>query len=255
LGNLHTSRPRPGVVLIEIDNPPSNALALAIRHKFEETLDNVQNDLSVRAVLVTGRGKGFCAGADLKDTAARESDRDTMSNAEQGFGFLNKIEHLRVPVIAAVNGYAVGGGFELALACDIRIAATNAFFVAAAVNIGLIASVYRLPRLIGIGPAKSVLLTGNRVTAETALTYGLVTEVHPPEDLMQAAILLAERVATRAPLSVEASKKMIAHVFDMDSASADKAIREEFFKLRATGDHKHAVECFRERAQPKFTRN
>lgn len=250
---LHISRPAAGVVLIRIDNPPSNALGEAIRTRFLAELEAIGGDLDVRAVVITGTGKAFCAGDDLKEAAGRGAG----ANASlAGFGrLLDRIEGLRAPVIAAVNGHAVGGGLELALACDIRIGATGARFVGAGVNVGLMASVYRLPRLVGVGRAKSMLLTGLPVDAQTALSWGLLTGVFEPEALVAEALALAVRIASRAPLSVEATKRQTARAFDLSPREAAIAAGEELAVLSASRDHQIGIRAFVERTDPVFTRS
>lgn len=253
MSQLHVSRPREGVVLIEIDAPPSNALNFDTRKVFEAELDAIEQDFAVRCVIITGRGAGFCAGDDLREVGKRDGEGPT--GLGQFGRLLDKIERLRAPVIAAVNGYAIGGGLELALCCDIRIASEKAFFLGAGVNVGLMASVYRLPRLIGVGPAKAMLLTGTRTSAETALRYGLVTAVYSADALMSEALTLAERIATRAPLSVEASKRMIGQAFDLTPDEAGAASGRELSVLTRSSDHKEGVRAFLAKGEPKFTRN
>jgi enoyl-CoA hydratase/carnithine racemase len=255
-GTLHVSRPATGVVLIEIDCPPSNALGTAVRERFVEELGAVDADLDVRALIITGRGKGFCAGDDLREAQSRGAEGRGGGQASLAqFGrLLDAVEGLRVPVIAAVNGHAMGGGLELALCCDIRIASSTAVFQGAGVNVGLMASVYRLPRLIGIGPAKAMLLTGLPTDAATALSYGLITALHEPEALMTAALALAERIATRAPLSVEAAKRMIGQAFDLSPQEAQRASGEELRMLAGSEDHKAALKAFFAREAAVFKR-
>jgi len=252
-GQIHGSRPHEAVVLLEIDNPPSNALAEAIRRRLEAELDQIETDYSVRAVVLTGRGKGFCSGDDLREAAARGDD-DRASLGQFG-RMLDKVESLRVPVIGAINGYAVGGGLELALCCDIRLAAAEARFLAAGVNVGLMASVYRLPRLVGTAAAASMILTGSAIDAVQALRIGLVAEIRPREQLLDAAIDLARRIATRAPLSVEASKRMIRQAFDLTSDAAREATGREVGVLARSNDHREGVAAFGAKREPVFTRS
>jgi enoyl-CoA hydratase/carnithine racemase len=251
-GQIHVSRPRAGVVLLEIDCPPSNALGLEARRLLEAEVDAIEVDHSVRAVVLTGRGSGFCAGDDLREAARREGGE--ASGLGQFGRMLDKIEALRVPVIGAINGHAVGGGLELALCCDIRLAAERAKFLAAGVNVGLMASVYRLPRLIGPGAASTMLLTGQPVEAAWALSFGLVTAVHPAEALLGAALDLAERIASRAPLSIEASKRMIRKAFDLTPEASREASGAELRVLAASNDHREGVAAFVAKRDPVFTR-
>ena len=214
-GQVHVLAISPGVMRLEIDNPPMNTLGAAMRQTFMEVLDEVESNPALRSLVLTGRGRAFCTGEDLKSTGADGGDY-------AGFGrLLDRLEATRVPVVAAVNGWAAGGGCELALCCDIRLASTEAKFVCAGVNVGLMASTYRLPRLIGVSRAKSMLLTGLPHDAETAERYGLVTGVHEPGALQAAAVALAERIASRAPLSVEATKRTANRALDLSPEAFD----------------------------------
>lgn len=249
---LHQSRPAEGVVLVEIDNPPANALGQAMRAKMVALLDELEADTSVRAVVLTGRGKTFCTGDDLREAAA--NGRVTPQAVAEFNAMLDRLERFRAPVIAAVNGHCVGGGLEVALACDIRLASTKAVFTAAGVNVGLMASAWRLPRVIGVAPAKVMLLTGLPVDASGALANGLVSAVHEPDGLLDAALALATRIASRAPLSVEATKRTASRAMDMDAAEAARSNVEEIAVLSASEDHAGAVAAFAERRDPVFRR-
>jgi enoyl-CoA hydratase len=248
-GQVHVEPAAPGVVKLTIDNPPMNPLGVEMRETFMRALDEVEADDSLRCLIVTGKGKAFCSGDDLKAVGPQGEDL-------AGFArLLDRLEASRAPVIAAVNGWCVGGGFELALCCDIRIASHEARFVCAGVNVGLMASTYRLPRLIGISRAKAMLLTGLPHDAETAERYGLTTGLYAPDDLMDAAVRLAERIASRAPLSVEASKRTANRALDLSPEEANKMLAAELRTLRKSNDHKAAVVAFRERRDPEFTRS
>jgi enoyl-CoA hydratase len=238
---LHVSRPAADVVLLELDAPPVNALGMGLRLALEEALAAADADLEVRAIVLTGRGPAFCAGDDLLEAVGRGP-----GGLEAVFDFnrlMARIEAVRVPVIAAVNGFALGGGLELALACDIRLAAPGALFTASGVNVGLMASVRRLPRLIGEGPAKAMLLSGAPVDAEAALIRGLVTGLHA--EVVAEAITLAVRIASRAPLSVEAVKRVVGRPFDE---------REELTALFHSEDHQAALKAFARKETPTFSR-
>ena len=248
MSTIHFSRPAKHVALLELDNPPMNALGQAMRETFIAALDEVEADPAVRAILITGTGRAFCAGDDLKQGKAAEG-------GPAGFAaLLERLDRTRMPIIGAINGWCVGGGFELALACDIRIASTQARFTCAGVNMGLMASAYRLPRLIGVSRAKAMLLTGTPFDAETAERFGLVTALHAPDDLRDAGIRLAERIASRAPLSVEATKRVAGRAVDMSPEEADAMQADILRDLRASADHAEAVAAFREKRDPVFIR-
>jgi enoyl-CoA hydratase len=247
-GVIHIENINIRIVLLEIDNPPMNALGGAMLAAFMTALDQVEADEQVRAVVVTGRGRAFCGGADLKDTGEDGEDIDAFGR------LLDRLDTVRVPVIAAVNGWCVGGGFELALCADIRIASSGARFVCAGVNVGLIASAYRLPRLIGVSRAKAMLLTGLPYDAAEAERFGVVTAVHPPEALKAAALALAARIASRAPLSVEATKRIAGRAPDLSPQDAGALQDEAIQRLRRSEDHQAALAAFRAKREPVFRR-
>jgi enoyl-CoA hydratase len=239
---IEVTRPAPNVARVTIANEPSNALGDTVRPHLIAALQALHADTDVRTVVLTGAGHMFCAGDDLREVAVR-GPRMRASLAEFQVLF-DLIATLRPPVIAAVNGPAFGGGLELALCCDIRLAATSARFAASGVNMGLMASAVRLPRLIGPARAKAMLLSGLPVDAETALSYGLVTAVHDDADLADAALALATHIASRAPLSVEAVKRTVNRGTDADEVAA----------LAASDDHREAIRAFLEKRTPVFTR-
>jgi enoyl-CoA hydratase len=252
-GEIRASRESDGIARIVIDNPPRNALGTALRERFVSELDAMEADTTVRCLIITGVGSAFCSGDDLREAATRG---ETAQDSLRQFGrLLTKIEAFRCPVIAAVNGHAVGGGLELALCCDIRLASPAARFVAAGVNVGLMASVYRLPRLIGVARAKRMLLTGLPVTAIAAEQWGLVTDLVTAETLDQDALALAQRIASRAPLSVEAAKRQSSRALDHTAEQAQAAARGELDLLSKSADHREGLAAFAERRDPKFTRS
>jgi enoyl-CoA hydratase len=249
---IHLSPIASGAALLEIDNPPANALGSALRREFLAHLDTLEKDTAIRAVVVTGRGRAFCSGDDLKEQeVAQAQGLDARKALLAEFAqLLARIESFRAPVIAAIDGWCMGGGLELALACDIRIASTEAKFVCAGVNIGLMASAWRLPRAIGQARAKHMLLTGLPQDAQTALDFGLVTAVCAPDALQAEATALAMRIASRAPLSVEATKR----IASLPPGLGAERAGGEMDALVKSADHAEALAAFREKRQPKFER-
>jgi enoyl-CoA hydratase len=235
------------VSLITIDNPPANAMDAPMLGKLLNEFETIALEAVTRAVILTGTGPSFCAGADLKAKSGE---------ALSAFGrLLSAVESSPVPVIAAINGWCIGGGFELALCCDIRIAAREAKFACAGVNMGLMASAYRLPRLIGISRAKAMLLTGSTFDASTMEHFGVTTQTEPLDELLVAAKSLAMRIASRAPLSVEATKRVASRALDLDPAAMRELESLELGPLRASQDHREAVLAFCEKREPRFTRS
>ncbi|HEY4941726.1 MAG TPA: enoyl-CoA hydratase/isomerase family protein [Rhizomicrobium sp.] len=251
---IHFTRPTADVALLEIDNPPMNALGREARAALLARLDEIDADKDLRAIVLTGRGaRAFCSGDDLKEQAEAQRAKSSAHLGEFG-RVLARIEGHRLPVIAAVNGWCLGGGLELASVCDIRVASTEAKFVCSGVNVGLMASAYRLPRLIGVARAKHMLLTGSPIDAATADKFGLVTAVHAPEALMAEAIALATRISSRAPLSVEATKRTAALAPDLSPEEAAVVIAKELAFLGRSADHKAALAAFAEKREPVFKR-
>ena len=250
---IHFSRPAPHVALLEIDNPPMNALGRGPRAALLARLDEIEADTNIRAVVLTGRGRAFCSGDDLKEQAEANKAKSSAHFGEFG-RVLDRIETFRLPVIAAVNGHCLGGGLELASVCDIRIASTAASFVCSGVNVGLMASAYRLPRLIGVARAKHMLLTGLPHDAAAAERFGLVTAVHAPEALMDEALKLAQRIASRAPLSVEAAKRTASRAPDLSPEEVAELNAKELAVLSRSADHREALAAFAAKREPKFTR-
>lgn len=245
---VSVTRPQPGVSRIVIDSPPANALGASALAQLDDALDEADRDEALRVVLLEGRSGAFCAGADIRGLSGQASRGDFENRF---LAVLDKIEGLRVPVVAVIDGHCIGGGFELALACDIRIAGPGAYFIAAGVNIGLVASVFRLSRLIGPGRAAPILMSGAKIDAGSALAHGIVTEFHET-GLAEAAMALAERIATRAPLSVEAVKRLLRLNDGQPSAAFDNQFYKEFAALSASEDHREAVRAFLTRDKPVF---
>jgi len=254
---VHVDRPAPGVAVLTLDSPPRNAFGIPEGEAFAAAFEPLDADLSVRCIVVTGAGRAFLAGGDLKhqltlttrEAQAAHADHPRSLSAAMGL-----VEGARVPVIAAINGPVAGGGLEFALCCDVRLAADEATFVAAGVNVGLILSWYRLPRVVGLGRAKEMLLTGAAYTADQAERWGLVTGVHRRDELVPAAVAMAERIASRAPLSVENTKACANRAFDLSSTELAELQRETFLDMFATRDHEEALRAFFDRRAPSFER-
>lgn len=241
------------IATITLDNPPTNTLSWGSRDHLKDALDELDANTDIRCLIVTGTGNAFTAGANLRED--QEMSDDQLSDFLGDFArILDGLEHFRAPVIAAINGATIGGGLEFALSCDIRIASRDAFFVAAGVNVGLIASFWRLPRITGLGPAKDLLLTGSRWDAEDALRFGLVTEVHEPEALLDAALTKARRIASRAPLSVENTKECANTALEMDRVTAQEQQVERFLRMFHTEDHQEALRAFFEKREGDYKR-
>lgn len=246
-GALHLSVDGDHVAIVEIDNPPMNMFDQALSARFVAILDQLEANTAIRCLVVTGRGRAFCCGEDIRTDALTDADLDLLT------ALLDRIEAARMPVISAVNGFCAGGGFELALCSDIRLAADGASFICAGVNVGAIGGTYRLPRLIGIAAAKAMLLTGEPHDAAHLHRVGLLASLHARDELMPAALRLARRIASRAPLSAEAVKRMVARSW-MAPEEVDRLFDVELKALIRTDDHREALAAFGAKREPVFRR-
>lgn len=244
------------IAVLTINRPKAlNALNSETLSELSAALDELGRDSSVKAVIVTGSGeKAFIAGADIsqmKDFSPLEGRRF----AQLGHATFRKLELLPQPVIAAVNGFALGGGCELAMACDIRIASENAKFGQPEVTLGLTAGfggTQRLPRLVGTGLASELLFTGDIIDAQEAYRIGLVNKVYPLESLMEEAQKLAQRIAGRAPVAVQLTKSAIQRGINLDLDSAQAYEAEVFGLTMSTSDQTEGCTAFVEKRKPNF---
>ncbi|MDH2413476.1 crotonase/enoyl-CoA hydratase family protein [Nocardioides sp. CER19] len=245
--------------LPERRNPISD---LPMVEALEEAATRVTADVSVRAVILTGAGPAFSSGGDVKAMAER-TGMFGGTGAEIADGYRRGIQriprslyHCPVPLIAAVNGPAVGAGCDLTLMCDIRVASTSAFFAESFVKVGLIpgdGGAFLLPRVVGAARAAEMSLTGDRIDAQTALAWGLVSRVVAPDDLLPAAREIADRIAANPPVAVRAGKQLLreAATLTLDEV-LDKSADVQAL-MHQTADHAEAVIAFVEKRQPRFT--
>lgn len=244
-----------GVAILKINRPEAlNSINPEVLQGISDGVDDVAKDPEIRVMIVTGEGKAFVAGADIAAMS--------VMNEEQGLEFgrlgakvFRKIETMDKPSIAAVNGFALGGGCELAMACDIRIASEKAKFGQPEVSLGITAGysgTQRLPRIVGKSVAMELLLTGGQIKAAEALRIGLVSKVTEPEALMNEAMDLAARIMKNAPLAVQYTVRAIKEGLE---APMDEAIEIEsklFAKCFATEDQKEGMKAFLEKRSAEF---
>jgi enoyl-CoA hydratase len=240
---IHISRPEPAIALIELDTAPANVLAMAERARLLGAFARLEADHTVQVAVLAGRNGAFSTGDDIAESLTR--DVETQTAAILHFlAMCRQVAACRVPVIAAIDGWCIGGGLELALAADIRLASDRASFSCSAVRMGLTASADRLTRLIGESRAKPHLLTGAPFDAPQALADGIVAEVHPAPALLDAALAMARLIVSRAPLAVEATKRV---------ASGLSTTETEIPALAATADHAEARVGFIAKRAAVFT--
>jgi enoyl-CoA hydratase len=241
------------IAVFTINRPEArNAVNGAVAKGFDEGLDTFENDPDLWVGVVTGAGPVFCAGADLKEIAA--GNQNTLATARGGFaGFVQRKR--TKPLIAAVGGPAVAGGCEIALACDMIVASENAVFGLPEVKRSLVAvagALIRLPRVIGMGPAMEMILTGEPVTAARAYQLGLACRIAPEGDALPEALRLAETIAANAPLAVQASRNLASRAFVDDEETLWQAGFEEFMKVLASEDAKEGPRAFIEKRAPRW---
>ena len=240
------------VALVTIDHPPANAIGQAVVEGLRGALAEAAADGGLRALVVTGAGtRFFAAGADVSEFPSAGG-----AVAESGQRLTLEIERSPLVTIAAVNGVAFGGGCEIALACDLRIAARTARLGQPEINLGIIpgwGGTQRLVRVVGLGRAMPLLLSGDPVDAEAALAAGLVSQVVDPGDLVATALALGERLAGKAPLAVAATKRAVHEGMALPIGEALEVERREFTRLFESADAREGVSAFLEKRQPVWS--
>ena len=248
---------RNGIGYVTVNRPEKlNALNRKTMDELHDCFQEIERDDEVRAVILTGAGeKAFVGGADINELAV-QTPVEGKELSRRGQKILDLIEHLGKPVIAAVNGYALGGGCELALACTVRIASENARLGQPEVKLGLIpgyAGTQRLPRLVGKGRALEMVLSGEPVSAAEAYRIGLVNQVVPAQDLMATAEKLAQKILANAPLAVKFALEAVNHGLEMTQAEGQFLEANLFGLCCTTADMKEGTRAFLEKRPARFT--
>lgn len=242
------------IALVTVDRPPVNALNLQVLREMKEAFLELGERKDVAAVIVTGGGDAFMAGADIKMVSEMGPD-DAVELSRRIGDVFDEIVRFEGAVIAAVSGLALGGGCEVALACDIRVADEGAIFGLPEVGLGLMpgaGGTQRLPRLVGSGKAKEMIFTGDPITAEEARNIGLVERVAPRGEAVSEAGRLAKRILLRGPVAVAHAKRAINEGVDMDLREGLKREAMLFSQLFKTVDKREGVAAFIEKRKPAF---
>ncbi len=244
------------VAVVTVDRPEKrNALSAQVRAELIAALDAFRDDESIRVLVVTGAGeKAFVAGADIAEFAQRTplEQRAAMT----GRRVFDEIAAYPKPVIAMINGFCLGGGCELALACDVRVAADTAKLGQPEINLGIIpggGGTQRLPRVVGMGQAMRLVLSGELIDAAEALRIGLIDVVHPAADLRQKTMDFARAMATRSPVALRMAKSAVRAAAEMPLAAGLAYETEAFVTCFASDDKRYGVAAFLEKRPPEFT--
>lgn len=244
-----------GVAVITLDRPASlNALNFELVAELADTLGRLDADEAIRVVVVTGAGdRAFAAGADITELAEQTPER---LRSEGRFEAYDRIAAVGLPVIAAVRGYALGGGCELAMSCDLIVAGDDAKFGQPEIRIGVIpgaGGTQRLTRVVGRAVAMEMVLTGRMMDAAEAKARGLVSQVVPAAQTMAAALELADTIAAMPPLAVRAAKRAVLAASELPLSAGLQAERQAFFDLFATDDQREGMHAFMEKRQATWT--
>jgi len=243
------------IAVVVISRPAAlNALNSVFFSEFDHFLDDLELRGDVKVLVITGEGKSFVAGADISEMV-NFGEKEGIAFSEKGQHTFNRLEQLDIPVIAAINGYALGGGCELAMACDFRIASNLAKFGQPEMNLGLIpgyAGTQRLARLTGSGNALYLILTAVTLSADEALQMGLVQKVTEPETLMEEVMKLATRIADNGSRAVEVAKKTIRQGLETDFVRGSNIETHAFANLFNDKATKEGMKAFLEKRKPEW---
>ena len=248
---------RDAVALVTIDNPPMNALSAALLDELEAEIDALDRDGDVRVIVVRGAGdRAFVAGADIKEfPALRESASE--GGSARGIQRLgHRMDAADTPFVAAIHGYCLGGGLELAMCCDVRVCADDATLGQPEIQLGLIpggGGTQRLPRLVGQGRAMFLNLTGDFVDAETAYAWGLVERVVPAAELEDVAVAIAGRIASRSPHAVAVLRELARTTRDLPLGEGLRREADGFVRCLRSEDGAEGVAAFIEKRPPVFS--
>jgi enoyl-CoA hydratase len=253
LEHILIEQPSDGVGLIRLNRPKVlNALNSSVMTEIATALTAFASDATVRVVVLTGNEKAFAAGADISEMSGK-----TEANILQDAGTKNWqiIANFSKPLIAAVSGFVLGGGLELAMTCDIMIASESARFGQPEINLGIIpgaGGTQRLTRVVGKSLAMEMVLNARMLNASEALRLGLVSKVVPTETYLENALELAKQIAARAPIAIEAAKKSVNAVFELSLSKGLELERQQFAMLFNTTDQKEGMNAFLERRRAKW---
>ncbi|MEI6696937.1 MAG: enoyl-CoA hydratase-related protein [Bacteroidota bacterium] len=243
------------IAVLTISRPEAlNALNSIVFYEINSFISSLETQTQVKALIITGEGKAFVAGADIAEMA-NMNQAQGLEFSLKGQMVFNRLESMKIPVIAAVNGFALGGGCELAMSCDFRIASNKAKFGQPEVNLGLIpgyAGTQRLPRLVGLGNALYLLMTADVITADEALRIGLVQKVVEPEELMNIAMEIAGKIAGKGKMAIENVKHVIRQGYNMQFDEGCELEANYFGNSFGNGESGEGMTAFLEKRKPNW---
>lgn len=244
------------IALITINRPDKyNALNLQTMDDLEHAFGKVADDESVKVVVITGAGKAFIAGADIKEFVGRDADSGA-AIAERLQKIYSMVEKMDKPVISEINGFALGGGCELAMATDIRLASDRAKLGQPEINLGLIpgaGGTQRLPRLVSKGWANMLIFTGDQISADQAMKIGLVDMIYPAEELHDKTMELARKLAQKPPIALKLAKLSVRRAIETDLETGQNLEAKSFGLCFATADAREGISAFLEKRKPSFS--
>ncbi len=243
------------VATVTLDHPPANIIVPQLLERLAQAFEGLRAERRVKAIVLTGAGSSFAAGADIKTIAAITSAKEGESLALQGQAIFNQIEQMPIPVIAAISGFCLGGGLELAMSCHLRIAGDRAKLGQPEINLGIMpgfGGTQRLTRIVGRSQAMTLILTGDIIGAEQAHLLGLVDRVVPEAEALKQAQRLARRIASKGRKAIEASLRAICEGAEQPLVEGLRQEAQQFGTLCITEDKKEGLSAFLEKRQPKF---
>ena len=253
MSDLVTFERRGAIGVITVDNPPVNALSPGVPEGLVDCVTQGNADPRVKAMVLRGAGRSFIAGADIKEFLER--DMSSQEALEEDWIVTKVISNLSKPVIAMIDGFCLGGGLEIAMACDLRIASDRSKLGQPEINLGIIpgaGGTQRLTRLIGEGRAMEMILTGRMITAEEACNYGILNFTYSAEELEIKTMEIANTIASKSPYAIERAKRSVKAVSQMNLEKGLKLEREMFIECANSEDGKEGITAFIEKRKPDF---
>jgi enoyl-CoA hydratase len=244
-----------GVAITTISNPPANALSRKLIQEVNELLTAVEQDDTVRAIVLHGEGRFFSAGADIKEFTAVDTGDEFAKLATNGQEVFERLETFSKPVIAAIHGAALGGGLELAMACHIRFVTETAKLGLPELQLGIIpgfAGTQRLPRYVGLAKAAEMMFTSEPITGKEAVAWGLANRAYADEELLPSVIAFAKKVAKKSPIALKAAIDALQFAKTASFHEGVKAEAESFGEVFISEDAKEGINAFIEKREPKF---